>query len=945
MARHEEPHAPAKRNRRRIAAVAAGVAVSATGLAVTSQSAFADTYGAQVYSFTGSTAQGMSFGSDGTFYIANTSSRSIDRVDAGGGLTPIVSSDLTGAQGVQVDASGGVYIADTYNTSNGAKGLLKYWNATTHVVSTLDAAVYYPRGMAMGADGDIYIAEGVGRIDKWDPATSTLTTVVSGLSNPTDVDVAPDGDLYIADQGNHRIALFDAATSQVSTLVDGVSYPIAVTLDAAGDVFYGELNSETVREHNATTGTDSTLYQAQNNVYGLEISPAGDLYMTDDNSIRKLVPFTAPSVPLNLSATAGDGSIGLTFDAPADTGGTDVTGYEVSSDGGATWSPLPTDGSGPFTATVSGLANGTPYALQVRADNSVGAGPIATAASTTPDVAPTAPGPVTAVAGKNSIDLSFTAPADNGGTAVTGYQVSTDGGVSFSPLKVDDSGSVITATVSGLTHGTDYAVQVRAVNGAGTGAATTANVVDPTGVPSAPRAVASTPGNASLAVEFQAPADNGGLAITGYQTSIDDGDTWVDATVTGDDVLDTTVTGLTNGTLYTVEVRALNADGASAAGIAGPKTPVTVAGAPTVIRQLPENGSIQLSFAAPDDGGSPISYYQVSTDGGATWNYALPYQDNPLTVNVSGLTNGTSYRLQLRALNDVGDGAAVTAAAATPSTTPDAPTGVTAVSGDASATVSFTPPADDGGAAIFSYQYSVDGDTWHTFADLVANFRMNVVGGQVHETVTGLTNGQQYALQVRAVNVQGGGDASDPVSVSPKAPAAPVTLNGPTTRVVAAGTTVTISGTATAGSTVSVYFRERGQTAYTLRRSIRASAHGTYSTTYTADDDYRYYAQVGATKTDAVLTQVGPTVAGPVSRTVVKKSTVVLTGTGVAGSTVVIHFHKAGTAADDYSLLRTVTVAGNGTWTRSIVADVDYRFYVTSGLNGIATANYLVQTR
>ena len=109
-------------------------------------------------------------------------------------------------------------------------------------------------------------------------------------------------------------------------------------------------------------------------------------------------------------------------------------------------------------------------------------------------MAPAAPGNLTAVAhGAGSIDLSFTAPVGNDGSAVTGYQVSTDGGTHFSPLTVAGSATPITATVSGLTPGTGLAVQVRAVNAGGPGAAATANDVNPTGVPSAPRRLRRPP--------------------------------------------------------------------------------------------------------------------------------------------------------------------------------------------------------------------------------------------------------------------------------------------------------------------------------------------------------------------------------------------------------------------------------------------------------------------
>ena len=288
------------------------------------------------------------------------------------------------------------------------------------------------------------------------------------------------------------------------------------------------------------------------------------------------------------------------------------------------------------------------------------------------------------------------------------------------------------------------------------------------------------------------------------------------------------------------------------------------------------------------------------------------------------------------------------APAATPSTTPDAPSEFTAVSGDASAQLSFTAPGD-GGAPISRYEYTVNGgDTWGTLnLDQLSVPASPRLVARLTATVTGLTNGVQYALEVRAVNVQGGGAASTPVPVSPVGPVLPVALQitGAARQVVTVGSTVTITGTAPAGSAVKVYFHQRDQVGYVLRASTTSTAQGTFRTSYIARDDNRYYAQVGSTVSAGVLTQVAPTVAGPLSRVVRTGSTVVLRGLGVAGSTVLVHFHKAGAAPDDYSTVRSIAVGADGVWTRSYVGSMDYRLFVTSTTNGIATATYLVQVR
>ena len=95
------------------------------------------------------------------------------------------------------------------------------------------------------------------------------------------------------------------------------------------------------------------------------------------------------------------------------------------------------------------------------------------------------------------------------------------------------------------------------------------------------------------------------------------------------------------------------------------------------------------------------------------------------------------------------------ASASSVPTTPGVPQNLSGVPGDGQVTLTWDAPSSDGGSAITRYEYEVDDSGTWLDADL--DLEQTVT---LEETVTGLTNGQEYAFAVRAVNAAGPGPAA-----------------------------------------------------------------------------------------------------------------------------------------------------------------------------------------
>lgn len=315
---------------------------------------------------------------------------------------------------------------------------------------------------------------------------------------------------------------------------------------------------------------------------------------------------------------------------------------------------------------------------------------------------PSAPGtPVISSIAGSTATAAWTASSGS----PTGYEYSLNGGASWVSV-----GTALTADLSGLAaNGAQYAFSVRAYDAEG-GRGPESSATFRT-APSAPGAVTITNlGGTTATSSWGAATDSGG--VSGYEYSLNGGASWTNVGNT----LTANLTGLTSAAHYTFSVRAYDAAGtrggaSSATFITLDTIPPSTPGAPTFFNVAATSATASWGAATDNVG---VTGYEYSLNGGSSWANV----GNTLTVNLTGLTEDTTYTLSVRAYDAAGNlGTPSSGSFTTQQVVPSIPTGLAATAAsNTQINLSWSPSNDAGGPGIAGYRVYRNGSEIGTTA-------------------------------------------------------------------------------------------------------------------------------------------------------------------------------------------------------------------------------------
>jgi hypothetical protein len=417
---------------------------------------------------------------------------------------------------------------------------------------------------------------------------------------------------------------------------------------------------------------DRDVVNGQEYLYSLRA--VNEMAAGDTTPVVAARPTGPPTVPLNVTATASDGSVKLTWSPPENDGGYPVRQYVIMSGD----SP---DALGKERMVLGqvlhwvdpSVENGVARWYTVIAENELGRGPRGSVVNATPMGPPGVPRSIRAAAGDRQATVSWEPPVDDGGAEIEGYNI-LRGATTRDLLPLAEVGPGVTShTDVGLENGVTYYYSVQAWNVVGGGPHAEIVEVKPLPVPLPPTHVSIEAMEGFLILGWAPPENVAAVEVVQYivyRGTTEDG-LYLLLTVAGStrEYRDVDVDA---GVTYFYSVSAVTGMGE------GPMTkpvsaiPFGPPGAPQALRATAGDREVTLSWEPPpDDGASPVIGYTVLR--GSTSDILVDLETvGTVTSFIDPMVNnGVTYHYAVVAINDAGPGVRSASVNVTPTRPPD----------------------------------------------------------------------------------------------------------------------------------------------------------------------------------------------------------------------------------------------------------------------------------
>jgi titin len=657
---------------------------------------------------------------------------------------------------------------------------------TPYVWST--TASDLPSGLSLSSSGTISGTLASGATSKTFTATVTdangatdskrLTiTMASGIPGTAIIDTVT------ATSSGTLSVTFRIPTDDSTTAIS--SYVIIYKKVAGGeydddDSEQGSISYNPAGQTSPYTTTITGLKNGRN--YQVSVSAKNAAGTGASSSVITVSPKGTPSVPRSITAALGDGGISLRWSKPEENGGSESITYSAqcraSTETDADYKDVDLTGNSrgdddSYKKAITGYKSGTQFVVGTayicrvkstsRGVDSAWSAPTSSLTYATRPGKPTS-FTVTNTAVKGKVTVTWGAPASNGGRAISNYIVSLDKTGHENDEENDDrrscstNGTTYTCDVTGVPSKGTFSLSIKAVNSLGAGAteSTSVTIAGKTQTLTTPSVSSKSVGDpdfsigatvdSGLKLKYSVPETSTVCSITekglvrlkgpGTCTVSITQNGYVDDDEHGDD---SEWEPLSGSHTVTFSVAALR-----------PNTP-------TIKSVTPGNGQLVVIVQSSSSGGTPTGIDAQTSLDVSPRSWSSSTSDSSTTITLTGLTNGTKYRIQVRATNSGGNSSWVEGSTTyIPATTPGQPTSVsaTANSSSSSIAVSWSAPASNGGSAITGYTVTA------TASGISPNPSCSTGGATYSCTLTSLTNKLTYTISVTARNAIGSGSPS-----------------------------------------------------------------------------------------------------------------------------------------------------------------------------------------